>query len=234
MSIEIIGAGFPRTGTTTLKKALEILGYDKTYHFKDLVANPDDLKYWKELEETGSTDFENLFKGYRATSDFPAYPYYKILLKKYPDAKIILTKRDPDAWYKSTYDTIWQAGPQNLPAKLVLSGKMLLNSHLRKKMNCIKFMRKIYLSNQFGGEFGSEQSAKSTFINHIKEVSENVPKEKLLIYEVADGWEPLCKFLRIDIPQVPFPHLNKNQDFHKMVKKMIRQNHDKELTRKES
>lgn len=233
MSIEIIGAGFPRTGTTTLKKAIEILGYNKTYHFKDLVANPNDLKYWKELEETGNTDFESLFKGYRATSDFPAYPYYKILLKKYPDAKIILTKRDPEAWYKSTSDTIWKAGPQNVLAKVALLGKMLLNKQLKKKMNCIKFMRKIYLSNQFDGQFGDEASAKKTFINHIQEVAQNVPKEKLLVYEVANGWEPLCKFLDKNIPQIEFPHLNKNKDFHKMVKKMIKQNKDAELTRKE-
>ena len=231
MSIKIIGAGFPRTGTTTLKKALEILGFDKTYHFKDLVANPNDLKYWIELEETGSTDFDSLFKNYRATVDFPGYPYYKILLKKYPDAKVILTKRNSDAWYQSTYDTIWQAGPQSFPAKITLLGKMLLNSRLKNKMNCIKFMRKIYLSNQFDDQFGTPAVAKNTFTNHIKEVSQYVPKEQLLIYEVADGWQPLCNFLGLDIPEVEFPHLNRNQDFHKMVKKMISEDRDEELSR---
>ena len=89
MLIKIIGAGFPRTGTTTLKKALETLGYNKTYHFKDLIANPKKLKYWQELENKGLTNFDALFDGFQATVDFPGYPYYKILLKKYPNAKVL-------------------------------------------------------------------------------------------------------------------------------------------------
>ena len=142
MSIQIIGAGFPRTGTTTLKSALQTLGFNDTYHFKDLIANSDKLKYWQELENNGTTDFDALFEGYKATVDFPGYPYYKILMKQYPDAKVILSKRDFDQWYESVNKTIWKAGPQTLVAKLAMLTKMIFNKKLRNTFKCIKFMRR--------------------------------------------------------------------------------------------
>ena len=221
MSIKIIGAGFPRTGTTTLKNVLEILGYTKTYHFKDLIGDPDRLTYWKELEHHGSTNFENLFDGFSATVDFPGYSYYKILLDKYPDAKIILTTRPFEDWYISSLNTIWKAGPQTLVAKLVLLTKMIFNSKLKKTFKCIKFMRQTHLNKKFDGNFASKSHAEKVYNDHIKEVSAYVPKERLLVYEVSQGWEPLCNFLDLDIPEIPFPHLNKKENFHKMVKGMI-------------
>jgi hypothetical protein len=125
MSIQIIGAGFPRTGTTTLKQALQILGYNDTYHFKDLIANSEKLRHWQELEDHGKTDFNRLFEGFKATVDFPGYPYYKILMNQYPEAKVILTTRDVDKWYESTSKTIRKSGPQTLFAKIILLSKMI-------------------------------------------------------------------------------------------------------------
>lgn len=221
MSIKIIGAGFPRTGTTTLKKALELLGYDKTYHFKDLIANPYKLPHWKELENHGHTDFEALFEGYKATVDFPGYPYYKILLKNYPDAKVILTKRTFDSWYESTSKTIWKAGPQTIIAKIVLLTKMLFNKNLRATFKCIKFMRNTFLIKEFDNKFADRSHAEQVFNNHIEEVKKYVPNEQLLVYEVSQGWEPLCTFLNLPLPTEAFPHLNKKEHFHAMVQGMI-------------
>ncbi|MCB0461256.1 MAG: sulfotransferase [Flavobacteriaceae bacterium] len=222
MSIKIIGAGFPRTGTTTLKKALETLGYKDTYHFKDLIANPKKLKHWKELEENGNTNFEQLFDGFQATVDFPGYPYYKILMEKYPDAKVILTKRDVDKWYESTLKTVWKAGPQTVLAKIVLLSKMIFNTSLRETFLCIKFMRKTYLKKQFSNNFASKAHAKEVFFKHIENVKKHVPENKLLIYDVSEGWQPLCDFLGKPIPDETFPHLNKKENFHEMVKGMIK------------
>ena len=222
MSIKVIGAGFPRTGTMTLKKALEILGYNKTYHFKDLVANPNKLHLWQDLEENGETNFEELFEGCQATTDFPAYPYYKILLKKYPDAKIILTKRNVDDWYKSTHSTIWKSGPQNIFTKTMLKIKMSFNPKLKQTFDCIKFMKSTYLAKQFDDQFDTPEYAKKVFKKHIQDVTEYVPEQQLLVYEVTQGWGPLCNFLSIDIPSEPFPHLNKKENFHQMVKRMIK------------
>lgn len=223
MSIKIIGAGFPRTGTTTLKKALETLGYKDTYHFKDLIANPKKLKYWKELENNGNTNFLELFEGFQATVDFPGYPYYKILLEKYPDAKVILTKRDFEKWYESTLKTVWKAGPQTILDKVALLIKMMFNSKLRDTFKCIKFMKNTYLIKQFDTNFTSKDKAKEVFFKHIEDVKNHVPENKLLIYDVAEGWQPLCTFLDLPLPKEDFPHLNKKEDFHKMVKGMIKE-----------
>jgi Sulfotransferase domain len=200
MSLKIIGAGFPRTGTTTLKKSLEILGFDKTYHFKDLIANPDKLKYWLEIENTGQTDYAQLFDGYMASVDFPGYPYYKLLMEKYPDAKVILTLRDFESWYESNFNTIWQVQPTN---------------------DCLEFMHKTYLVKQFDDNFASKEIAEKKFNAHNNEVNEFVPKEQLLVYEVKNGWEPLCSFLDLPIPDESFPHLNKKENFRAMVEKML-------------
>jgi hypothetical protein len=221
MSIKIIGAGFPRTGTTTLKKALETLGYKDTYHFKDLIANPNKLKYWKELETTGTTDYDVLFDGFTATVDFPGYPYYKILMQQYPEAKVILTKRPFEDWYESTSKTIRRSGPQTIGAKLLLLSKMLFNKNLRNTFKCVKFVHHIFLGKQFNNKFDEMSNAEHVFYNHIEEVKNHVPKERLLIYEVSEGWSPLCEFLNLPIPQESFPHLNKKENFHEMVKTMI-------------
>ena len=223
MSIKIIGAGFPRTGTTTLKKALETLGYKDTYHFKDLIASPKKLKHWKELEENGSTNFDELFQGFQASVDFPGYPYYKILMEKYPEAKVILTKRDVDKWYESTLKTVWKAGPQTVLAKMVLLTKMIFNTSLRDTFKCIKFMRNTYLKKQFDNNFASKENAKKVFFKHIEDVKKHVPENKLLIYDVSEGWQPLCNFLELPVPEEDFPHLNKKEDFHEMVKGMIKE-----------
>ena len=222
MSIKIIGAGFPRTGTMTLKKALETLGFDKTYHYKDLIADSKRLKYWQELEQTGQTNFEKLFEGFEATVDFPGYPYYKILLEKYPDAKVILTKRNFDEWYESTYKTIWKSANKPFIDRLKIYKRKVFNKNLRPIFKCIKFMRRVYLYGQFNNNFSSKEHAKKVYYEHINEVTNYVPKSQLLIYDVSEGWNPLCSFLDVPIPKTDFPHLNKKEDFHNMVKEMIK------------
>lgn len=200
MSLKVIGAGFPRTGTTTLKKSLGQLGIGPAYHFKDLIADPSRLKYWEALENTGQTNFDKLFEGFRASVDFPGYPYYKLLMKQYPEAKVILTLRDFDSWYESNFNTIWQVEPSN---------------------DCLKFMRETYLIKQFDNQFGNREVAEKVFHAHNNEVMAIVPQEQLLVYEVKDGWEPLCSFLDCPIPNEEFPHLNKKENFTSMLGKML-------------
>jgi len=200
MALQIIGAGFPRTGTTTLKKSLETLGFEKAYHFKDLIANPSKLVHWEEIENEGQTNFEQLFEGYKASVDFPGYPYYKILMNTYPDAKVILTIRDFEGWYESNFNTIWKVEPTN---------------------DCLKFMHNTYLVKQFNNKFCSKDIAEEMFHSHNNEVIKFVPKDRLLIYEVKDGWEPLCSFLKLTVPKEPFPHLNKKENFSEMLDKML-------------
>lgn len=217
MSIKIIGAGLPRTGTNTLKESLEKLGYMKTYHMKELLVHPDDLHYWLTLKETGTTNWDELYEGFQATVDFPAYPWYKEHMKQYPDAKVILTVRPFEKWYTSVYSTIWQAGPQNLKQKLAMLSKLLFNSRLRSVIKCVKLSKEMIFKVHFQGKFEDKVATEKIFNQHIEDVKAHVPAEKLLIYDVSEGWEPLCRFLNVAVPGEPIPHLNKKENFKEML-----------------
>ena len=220
--LKVIGAGFPRTGTTTLKKCLEILGYDKCYHMKELFVKPERLKYWLELDRTGQTDWDTLFKGYQACVDVPGYPYYKKLMERYPDAKVILTHRPFDQWYESASTTVRKAGPQTILEKLGMLWQMLFDGNLRKRVKAIQFFEGIFWDKQFQGQFNDKTAAQKVFHQHIEEVQSYVPEDRLLVYDVSQGWEPLCQFLGKEIPEQPFPHLNKKENFKEMLGHLIK------------
>ena len=221
MPIKIVGAGFPRTGTNTLKQALEQLGYSKTYHFKEMIANPSDLQYWLTLEETGTTNWDALYDGFEASVDLPAYPWYLEHMEKYPDAKVILTVRPFDKWYDSLYSTIYQAGPQTLPQKLAMLSKLLFNPGLRKMIKCVKFAKRRIFEVELQGKFEDRAFAEKVYNDHIAKVKATVLPEKLLVYDVRDGWPPLCEFLGVPEPKEALPHLNKKENFKTMLAEMM-------------
>ena len=224
MSIKIIGAGLPRTGTNTLKECLEKLGYMKTYHMKELLVHPENLHYWITLKETGTTNWEELYNGFQATVDFPAYPWYKEHMKKYPEAKVILTVRPFEKWYTSIQSTIWQAGPQTISQKIAMMSKLLFNPRLRSVIKCVKFSKQTIFGAHLQGRFEDKAFAEKTFNRHIDEVKAHVPAEKLLVYDVSEGWGPLCKFLGVPEPTDPLPHLNKKENFKEMLVELMNGN----------
>ncbi len=217
MSIKIIGAGLPRTGTNTLKASLEKLGFSKTYHMKELLVNPENLHYWSTLKNTGSTNWDELYNGYQATVDFPCYPWYKQHMEKYPEAKVILTTRPFEKWYASIHSTIWQAGPQNLPQKLKMMSKLLFNPRLRKVIGCVKLAKEMIFKKHFQGNFADKDFAEKVFYEHHENVKKHVPANKVLVYDVSEGWGPLCVFLNVPEPSEPLPHLNKKENFKEML-----------------
>ncbi|MGB5228778.1 MAG: sulfotransferase family protein [Eudoraea sp.] len=222
MSIKIIGAGLPRTGTNTLKQSLEQLGFNHVYHMKELLVNPEKLHYWKTLDETGDTDWDALYEGYDGTVDFPGYPWYKEHMKRYPDAKVILTVRDFEAWYKSVDSTVFRAGPQTPGEKIKMIGKLLFSARARNVVKCIKWFKKCFFAERLQGKFGDKEFAKKFWEDHIAEVKASVPEDKLLVYDVRDGWAPLCKFLGVPEPSEPLPHLNKKENFKAMLPKLMK------------
>lgn len=222
MAIKIIGAGLPRTGTNTLKAALEKLGYSKTYHMKELLMAPDNLHYWTTLRDTGATDWDKLYDGYQATVDFPCCPWYKEHMAKYPDAKVIFTTRSFESWHKSVSSTIWKAGPQTLPQKLGMMVKLLLNPRLRNIIKCVKFSKASIFGGLMHGDFADMAAAEKHFNQWREDVVASVPADRLLIFEVKDGWGPLCKFLGAPEPSEPIPHLNKKENFHDMLKNLMK------------
>jgi len=222
MSIKIIGAGLPRTGTNTLKQSLEQLGHKHVYHMKELLVNPEKLHLWKTLDETGDTDWDALYKGYDGTVDFPGYPWYKEHMKRYPDAKVILTVRDFEDWYKSVDSTVFRAGPQTPGEKIKMIGKLLFNARIRNVVKCIKWFKKCFFAERLHGKFEDKEFTQKFWEDHLAEVKAYVPEDKLLVYDVRDGWGPLCTFLGVAEPTEPLPHLNKKENFMAMLPKLMK------------
>lgn len=222
MSIKIIGAGLPRTGTNTLKQSLEMLGISKTYHMKELIVNPDDLHHWLTLEAGETPDWDDLYDGFQASVDFPCYPWYKEHMARYPNAKVIMTVRPFEPWYNSVKSTIWTAGPQTVFEKLAMLLKLLFNPRLRKVIQCVKLSKRNIFEKHWQGRFEDKQFAEQVFNQHMEDVKANVPAGKLLIYDVRDGWGPLCEFLDVPQPDEALPHLNKRENFKSMLKNLMR------------
>ena len=153
MSIKIIGAGFPRTGTNTLRESLELLGFTKTYHLKQLLVHPENLRYWTTLRETNTTEWEGLYDGYQATVDFPCYPWYKEHMKRYPDDKVILTIRPFEKWYESFYSTIWQAQNPSEAEREAMSERVASDPRLQSVMKVMGFAKQAIVEEHFQGKF---------------------------------------------------------------------------------
>jgi hypothetical protein len=196
--MKAIGAGFGRTGTSSLQSALEELLGGKCYHMKDIVLLPAQLQMWHEFAvgEKSTMDWELLFKGYMAIVDCPVCIYYKEIMEVFPEAKIILTVRDSQSWWKSF----------NRLMSLVNKAR-LLSFFVPKFRKLSQFADKIIIENVFGGRMEKENCI-NIFERHNQAVREWVPKDRLLEYDVAQGWKPLCEFFGVEIPKKPFPHLN--------------------------
>jgi len=195
--MQLIGAGFGRTGTLSLKIALEMLGFGPCYHMIEVFnkeKNPTHLDLWDAVGRGEQIDWQELFKDYRATVDWPAATFYQELMACYPEAKVLLSVRDPEKWYQSAMDTIYTFGkpPDTQFANMVDN---------------------IIWEGTFGGRFPDKAAAMEIFQQHIAQVQQQVPPERLLVYQVQEGWAPLCNFLEVAIPDQPFPRVNDTESF---------------------
>jgi hypothetical protein len=214
MALKVIGAGFGRTGTASLKEALETLGFRKCYHMFEFMEHPEHARYWEAAAKGKPTDWEKLFEGYEATVDWPGCTFYKELMAAYPDAKVVLSVRDPERWYESARKTIFTA-PRG--------GRMLLQLLLTPRMwRSVGVVRRILRQGTFGGKERDKAHAIGVFNAHVEEVKRTVPPERLLVYEVKAGWEPLCRFLGVEVPPVPFPHVNDTETFQETMKERFK------------
>ncbi len=220
--MKIIGAGFGRTGTKSLQIALEQLGFGKCYHMEELLRNPEGVSHWKDAYDEKLVDWDALFQNYQSIVDFPGSMYYKEMASHYTDSKVILTIRDPERWYDSVKSTIYSFDPG--PAiKIKMLLKMPFSSIARNLFKVILLNDKSVWKKFFEGNFENRNYAIKKFNDHIAEVKEAIPEERLLIFQAKDGWEPLCRFLNTEIPDTPFPSSNKKEDFHSWANGIVRE-----------
>lgn len=211
MSIEVIGAGLPRTGTLTQKTALEMLGFTPCYHWVDVLADLSRVQVWDKAMD-GEVDWPSVFGESRATVDWPGGFFWRELMEAYPDAKVLLSVRNPQTWEPSFRETIWDMGHGNTMLNLLSSARALVDPQWE---GYVKFVERMFWSPEgtFAGGGETPEQLIEGMIAHEEEVKRTVPADRLLVWEVKEGWEPLCAFLGVEVPSEPLPHVNDRETF---------------------
>jgi Sulfotransferase domain len=195
MALEVIGAGFSRTATFSLKFALEHLGFGPCHHFSDIFAGgPRKIAQWLDVV-AGRPDWDGVFDGFLATVDTPACNYWRELADYYPDAKVVLTVRDADSWFDSASETIFS---DRLQGSLIGSPMGVL-------------MRAAILDVS-GGPITDRAFMTDWYRRRNQEVIDALPPKRLLVFSPEDGWAPLCAFLQVPVPECRFPRVNSRDE----------------------
>ncbi|MEP3276255.1 MAG: sulfotransferase family protein [Stappiaceae bacterium] len=197
MALSVIGAGFGRTGTDSMKTALTMLGLGPCHHMKEVIPNPEQVKMWRSIAQGNVPDWHAVFAGYNSAVDWPSAFYWRELADFYPDAKILLTVRDVDSWHKSMENTIFKG--------------------LRASTDEESLGLKLIANGVFGGRMEDREHAIAVYEKNIADVQSAFGPDRLLTYTIGDGWEPLCRFLGKQIPDEPYPHSNSTKDFTKIL-----------------
>jgi hypothetical protein len=197
--LEVIGAGFGRTGTLSLKVALERLGFGPCHHMTELIDDQEQIDLWERVVTDGYRDWDEVYRGYRATVDWPGASYWRELVEHFSAAKVILTVRDPKSWYESARGSIYQA--------VAIRPEDPIGRRRRD------FVGRLVWDGDFGGGFEDADHAMTVFAEHNEAVRRTVPAGRLLEFDVRQGWGPLCDFLGVPVPDEPFPRTNDRQEF---------------------
>jgi len=208
MPLKVIGAGFGRTGTMSLKLALEQLGFGPCYHMAEVMTRPGHDTMWLALARGEASDWRPILKGFNATVDWPSTYFWRRLAADNPDAKIILTVRDAEAWYRSAAATIFG---RMLEFEVLRAGSGLETIDPARRRH-MEMVNTIIVEDTFGGSLDKENAIR-VFTAHNDAVRDEVPPERLLDYETGQGWEPLCRFLGVAVPEAPYPRVNTTADF---------------------
>jgi len=211
--MKVIGAGLPRTATTTQAEAFEILGFGHCYHMRDVLMDADrQLDLWDAVDR-GRPDWEEIFQGAESTCDWPGARYYKELLEYYPEAKVVLTIRTPESWVQSMRETVWAIYFGDSVMHHLCEARRLLDPTWAKFMD---LMVRIFWADDICGpaEATFDDASFGRLMERWNErVKRDVPADRLLVWHPADGWEPICRFLEVPVPDEPVPNTNDTAAF---------------------
>jgi hypothetical protein len=197
VALSVIGAGFGRTGTHSMKLALETLGFGPCHHMACVLGDPEQVALWRRAARGDLPDWDAAYSGFNSAVDWPTAHYWRELAQHWPEAKILLTVRSPESWYESMSKTIWPViQPGNDPES---------------------FGVRVIGQATFGGRFADRAHAISVYEEHNATVEAALPPERLLVFKLGDGWEPLCRFLGRPVPDIPFPRTNSADEFAAMM-----------------
>ncbi len=193
MPLEVVGTGFGRTGTDSMREALGILGFGPCHHMFEVNSNPEQKRLWRALAAGEPPDWEALFEGYRSCMDWPSAHFWRELVEAYPKAKVILTWRSAESWWASYERTLLPAlNGSTDPASLGIA---------------------LVARQALGGRPDDREHVMAIYEAHVAAVKSTVPPDRLLVHELGDGWGPLCAHLGVAVPDVPYPHQNSRTEF---------------------
>jgi len=203
MTLRVVGAGVGRTGTHSLKLALEQLLGGRCYHMVEVFERPDDIARWQDAVDGKPVDWEALMQEYDAAVDWPVAGFWPELSAAFPDAIVLLSTRpSAEAWWKSANDTIFEVSRRDAPPDPVMQAQMRMIQGLLDR---------------FTPDWSKAAAAQAAYERHNAAVRAAVPKERLVEWRPGDGWEPICTALALPVPDAPFPHVNKTDEFRAMV-----------------
>jgi hypothetical protein len=201
MALSVICAGFGRTGTMSIKMALEKLGLGPCHHMEEVMKNPSQLPNWQAAADGHQVDWNDVFAGYNSAVDWPTAHYWRELADVYPNSKILLSVRPVDRWWDSFSGTI----------KKILEIRDTIPDEYPR---CVSDMAyKIIAEQTFKGTMDDKSVVLAQYQKRIDDVKQTIPKNRLLIFDVTEGWVPLCNFLNLPIPSGDFPRSNSKEEF---------------------
>jgi Sulfotransferase domain len=209
--LKLIGAGLPRTGTLSQKVALERLGFGPSYHWVNVIADLEhQVPLWEQALD-GEGRWDEIFAGHLSSVDWPGGYFYRELMEAYPDAKVLLSVRDPEKWEPSFRETIWTMSYGETVMPLLSRARAEIDPRWKLYLALVDRM--------FWGPQGTFAAGREPaqmmeqMVAHEEQVKREVPAERLLVWEVGEGWGPLCEFLEVDVPDEPMPHANDRGTF---------------------
>ncbi|HXJ23474.1 MAG TPA: sulfotransferase [Polyangia bacterium] len=197
MPLKVIGTGFGRTGTDSMREALNVLGFGPCHHMLEVNASDEQKRLWRALVQGENAGWEALFGGYQSCVDWPSAHYWPQLIQAYPDAKVVLTYRPPESWWESFEKTIVQG--------------------IAKSTDMASLGITLVRDQVFGGRPGDRGHAIAKYEANVAAVKATIPPSRLLVHNLGDGWEPLCKHLGVPVPAAPYPTRNTTSDFKRAI-----------------
>jgi hypothetical protein len=202
MGLQVVGAGLGRTGTLSLKQALEQLLHGPCYHMIEVFGKRDVIETWHRAVNGEPPDWHRFLAGYVSTVDWPAAAFWRELADANPDAIVLLSTRDVDSWWESASNTIFAVRPEPTPGSEVAAQFAMATDMFR---------------NTFTVDWREEGPAKAAYLAHNDRVRATIPADRLVEYHPGDGWGPLCDALGVPEPAEPYPHVNSTSEFRAMT-----------------
>ena len=195
MGLKVVGTGLGRTGTKSMQTALVMLGFGPCHHMIEVFRRPESMQLWIDASE-GRPDWDAIFRDYNSAVDYPSAAYWRDLTSYYPHAKVLHTVRNPDDWFDSVQATI--LAPGSISRREGEDVQARFFASIRRRMP----------------PQPDDRSVMTNFFRfHTEAVTAVIPPERLLVYQMGEGWERLCKFLGVPVPAATFPSENSRAEF---------------------